>query len=187
MANYGMELNKMQSSYNAALCRAGVVTGLQDTDKVPNGGLVFADDTSALPTSVYGTADLNLENFKKYSSEGTNGAAYIIDSADIPECADGNNNVYKIGSNITSLQFAPNKPLRMRKLQPEDRLYIFDGNVATTPTVGQYLVPTNGSFQFTVQGSAPVSGLGLVVQAILPLTAGLQGLGSKYLCKVVRI
>ena len=55
MPNYGMEINKMQSSYNAALCRAGVVTGLAENAKVPNGGLVFADNTTALPDSIYGT------------------------------------------------------------------------------------------------------------------------------------
>lgn len=187
MANYGMELNKMQSSYNAALCRAGIVTGLSENEKVPNGAVVFADDTSALPTTVYGTADLNLENFKKYASAGSNGAAYIVDSADINEFTDAYGNTYKVGSNLTSLEFARGKALRMRKLQPEDRLYIFDGNIASKPTVGQYLVPTNGSFQFTAQSGAPASGLALIVQAELPLTAGLQGLGSKYLCKVVKI
>lgn len=187
MKNYGMEVNKMQSSYNAALCRAGVVTGLSEDEKVPNGALVFADDSTVLPGTIYGTADLNLENFKKYSSSGTNGAAYIVDAAEIAELADGYGNTYKLGNNLTSLEFSRDKSLRMRKLQPEDRLYIFDGNIATTPTVGQYLVPTNDSFNFTVQSGASGSGLALVVQAVLPLTAGLQGLGSKYLCKVVRI
>lgn len=188
MANYGMELNKMQSSYNAALCRAGYVTGLQEKDTIPNGGLVFADNTTALPLTGYGTVDLNMENFKKYASAGGNGAAYIIDSADISEVADGSGNVYKIGNNLTSLSFTKDKRLRMRKLQPEDRLYIFDGNITGgAATVGQYLVPTDDSFFFTAQDDAPDSGLALIVQGILPLTAGLQGLGNKYLTKVVSI
>lgn len=186
MPNYGMEINKMQSSYNAALCRAGVVTGLAENAKVPNGGLVFADNTTALPDSIYGTKDLNLENFKQYAASG-NGAAYIIDSADIPEVTDANGNVYKVGSDVTSLEFSQDKPLRMRKLQPEDRLYIYDGNVTEAAVVGNYLKPTTNSFFFTKDTTAPVSGLGLVVQAVLPLTAGLMNKGNKYLCKVVSI
>jgi hypothetical protein len=186
MPNYGMEINKMQSSYNAALCRAGVVTGLADGVKVPNGGLVFADNTSALPTSIYGTVDLNLENFKQYAASG-NGAAYIIDSADVPEVTDANGNTYKVGADVTSLEFAQGKALRMRKLQPEDRLYIYDGNVTGTAARGSYLKPTADSFKFTADSSAPASGLALIVQAVLPLTAGLANKGNKYLCKVVSI
>lgn len=187
MANYGFEVNKMQSSYNAALCRAGKVTGLETTDKIPNGALVVADETTALPTSIYGTVDLNVENFKKFETGDTE-AAYILDAAEVPEVTDVNGNTYRVGSIMTNLEYAYDKILRFRKLQPEDRMYIFDGNVTgTAPTVGQFLIPTNDSFLFTASAQAPVSGLGIKVLAILPLTAGLQNLGSKYLCKVTSI
>lgn len=185
MANYGMELNKMQSSYNAALVRSAKLTGLQNTDVIPNGALVLEDNSSSLPTTIYGTVDLELENFKQFTTGATE-AAYIIDAAEVPQVADGNGNAYRVGANLTSMSFAYDKVLRARKLMAGDRFYIFDGNVTGTVNVGYHLIPTNASFNFTAQSGAPVSGLDIVVQAILPLTAGLSNLGSKYLVKVVK-
>lgn len=187
MANYGFERNKLESMYNASLCRAGIVTGLGTGVKVPNGALVFADNTSALPTSIYGTADLNLENFAQYAGSN-DGAAYVVDSADINEISDAAGNVYRVGDTLTSLEFEQGKALRMRQLKVEDRFYIFDGNVTgSTPQAGYHLIPTTSSFQFTCQSSAPVSGLDILILAVLPLTAGLANLGSKYLVKVVSL
>lgn len=187
MANYGFERNQLESMFNASLCRAGIVTGLADNAKVPNGALVFADNTSALPTTIYGTVDLNLQNFAQYSGSG-DGAAYIVDSADVNETTDAAGNVYRNGDIITNLEFPKTKALRMRQLKVEDRFYIFDGNVTgSTPQAGYHLIPTSSSFQFTCQSSAPVSGLDIIVLAVLPLTAGLNNLGSKYLVKVVSL
>lgn len=187
MANYGFERNQLESMFNASLCRAGIVTGLADNVKVPNGALVFADNTSALPTTIYGTVDLNLQNFAQYSGSG-DGAAYIVDSADVNETTDAAGNVYRNGDIITNLEFPKTKALRMRQLKVEDRFYIFDGNVTgSTPQAGYHLIPTSSSFQFTCQSSAPASGLDIIVLAVLPLTAGLNNLGSKYLVKVVSL
>lgn len=185
MANYGISPNKMQSSYNDALLRAGIVTGLQATDEVPNGALVFADNTTALPTSTYGTLSINAENFKKYA-DGVTTAAYIVDGAEVNTVLGKDGNSYRVGSNLTSLSFPKDTILRMRKLQPEDRFYLFDGNVTGNVAVGNYLIPTADSFNFTAQAAAG-DGLSILVQAILPLTAGLTSLGSQYLCKVVKI
>lgn len=189
MAKYGFERGFMQSMFNAALCRAGIVTGLNDGETIPNGGLVYADNTTAPVQTVYGTVDLNLENFVRYSAAGSNGSAYIIDSADIPEVTDANGNIYKMGSDLTNLEFSSDKALRMRKLEVEDKVYIFDGNIVDTSaiTVGYYLVPTDGSFQFTAQAAAPQSGLALRVMGILPLTSGLTAGGTKYYCKVTAL
>ena len=189
MANYGFERNQLESMFNASLCRAGVVTGLSSSDKIPNGALVFADNTSALPSTIYGTADLNLQNFAKYAGSG-DGAAYIVDSADVNEVSDAAGNSYRVGDVLTSLEFPYDKALRMRQLKVEDRFYIFDGNIAaggTAPAAGVHLVPTTGSFLFTSQGSSPASGLDIQILAVLPLTAGLANLGSKYLVKVVSL
>lgn len=187
MANYGFERNMLESMFNASLCRPGIVTGLADNAKVPNGALVFADNTSALPTTIYGTVDLNLQNFAQYSGSG-DGAAYIVDSADVNETTDAAGNVYRNGDIITNLEFPKTKALRMRQLKVEDRFYIFDGNVTgSTPQAGYHLIPTSSSFQFTCQSSAPASGLDIIVLAVLPLTAGLNNLGSKYLVKVVSL
>lgn len=189
MANYGFERNQLESMFNASLCRAGIVTGLADNAKVPNGALVFADNTSALPTTIYGTVDLNLQNFAQYSGSG-DGAAYIVDSADVNETTDAAGNVYRNGDIITNLEFPKTKALRMRQLKVEDRFYIFDGNIAaggTTPDVGVHLVPTTSSFLFTSQASSPASGLDIQIMGVLPLTAGLNNLGSKYLVKVVSL
>ena len=185
MANYGFERNQLESMFNASLCRAGVVTGLSSSDKIPNGALVFADNTSALPSTIYGTADLNLQNFAKYAGSD-DGAAYIVDSADVNEVSDAAGNSYRVGDILTSLEFPYDKALRMRQLKVEDRFYIFDGNVTgSTPQVGYHLVPTASSFAYTCQSGAPVSGLDLLIIGVLPLTAGLNNLGSKYLVKVV--
>ena len=187
MANYGFERNQLESMFNASLCRAGVVTGLSSSDKIPNGALVFADNTSALPSTIYGTADLNLQNFAKYAGSD-DGAAYIVDSADVNEVSDAAGNSYRVGDVLTSLEFPYDKALRMRQLKVEDRFYIFDGNVTgSTPQVGYHLIPTASSFQFTCQSSAPASGLDILVLGVLPLTAGLQNLGKKYLVKVVSL
>lgn len=185
MANYGFERNMLESMFNASLCRAGIVTGLGTGVKVPNGALVFADNTSALPTTPYGTVDLNLQNFKQYVGSN-DGAAYVVDSADINEVTDAAGNAYRVGDILTSLEFDQSKALRMRQLKVEDRFYIFDGNVTgATPQVGYHLIPTASSFAYTCQSSAPVSGLDLLIIGVLPLTAGLNNLGSKYLVKVV--
>ena len=187
MANYGFERNQLESMFNASLCRAGIVTGISDDTKVPNGALVFADNSSALPTTIYGTVDLNLQNFAQYAGGG-DGAAYIVDSADVNETTDAAGNVYRNGDIITNLEFPKTKALRMRQLKVEDRFYIFDGNVTgSTPQAGYHLIPTSSSFQFTCQAGAPVSGLDIIVLAVLPLTAGLNNLGSKYLVKVVSL
>ena len=187
MANYGFEAVAMQSMGNAYLNRSGVVTGLQSTDTIPNGGLVQVDLASTIPQTIYNTASPNTQNFTKYTAAGK-GAFYVIDACDVPTATDANGQVYRVGSDTTNLSFAYNKYLKFRQLAVDDVFYVYDGNIAATvPTVNQYLVPTASSFAYTQDASAPASGLGLRVEAIEGLTAGLTNKGLKYRCRVVSL
>jgi len=191
MANYGFKTNKLQSMFNAALIKAGVITGLTDTDVIPNGALVRADNTTALPANIYGGKDLNEENFAKFTSAGTS-TVYVLDAAEVPQVTDASGNTYKVGSDLTALTFPYDiaRGLRFRELALNDRFYLFDGNVdGTAPTAGQYLTGKNASFLFelTSGGTATGSGFEVVVQAVLPLTAGLTNKGNQYLCKVTSL
>lgn len=186
MANYGMIAGSMASQDVRSYNRAGVVTGLQDSDTIPNGAFVVADNTTALPMSIYGTKETTLENFKKFTT-GSKDTAYILDAAEVPQTEDVNGNTYRNGGILSNLEFAADKRLRFRKLVLDDRFYIFDGNIASgTPTVGQYVVATNASFGLTAQAAAGDS-FSAVVEAVEPLNNGLQNKGNKYLCRVTKL
>lgn len=188
MPNYGMLAGHMESQSVDSKVRSGLVTGLQDTDTIPNGAFVVADNSQAkpLPENVYGIGNISCENFKKFAT-GEKGAAYVCDSADIPEANVGGN-TYRVDGTLIGMEFAKDKLLRFRKLEVEDRYYVFDGNIGSgTVKLGEYLIPTANSFFYTAQATQATSGFCVRVEAILPLNAGLRNLGSKYLVKVVQL
>lgn len=186
MANYGFATNKLQSMDNKYMNRAGIISTTSLTE-IPNGAFVVADNASDLPTNIYGTADMNLENFKRFAT-GDTGAAYILDASLIPEVTDINGNTYKVGGILTNLKFDPYQGLKYRLLALEDRFYLFDGNIAGTPSATNcYLAPTNGSFQLTASSTAAASGFCAKIMATFPLNNGLRNAGVQYLCKVISL
>lgn len=188
MANYGMICGSMVSQDVKSKNRAGLVVGITAETKIPNGALVFADDTNSTPLAadIYGAAEISQEKFVQFTA-GLTSAAYILDAAEVPQVTDVNGNTYKVGGILSNLEFAYDKALRYRKLEVEDLLYVFDGNITGSPAVGGHLVPTASSFQFTAQSNAATSGLDLRILDIEPLNAGLTNVGNKYLCKVVKL
>lgn len=186
MANYGFEVGLLKSSFNDAMLRSGVVT-TEGVTSIPNGALVFADFATAIPNNVYGSKEENLENFKRFTT-GDDEPAYILDASAIPNLKDEANNVYNVGNIMTGMTFAPDKVLRYRELALNDRFYVYDGNITGTPSdTNKYLVPTNGSFNFTATDTDPESGLVVQIIKEKPLNRGVKNVGKKYLCRVVRI
>lgn len=186
MANYGFATNKMRSMDNAYANRAGVIT-TENITNIPNGAFVVADNASELPLNIYNVANIELENFKQFAT-GDTGAPYILDACLIPEVTDINGNTYKVGAITTNMSFDPYQGLKYRQLHLEDRFYLFDGNIAGSPSmVNKFLAPTNKSFQLTASDTAAVSGLCIQIMAILPLNNGLQNVGNQYLCKVIQV
>lgn len=186
MANYGFATNKMISMDNAYANRAGVIT-TQSLTSIPNGAFVVADNASALPLNIYGTTNIELENFKRFATNDT-GAAYILDASLIPEVTDINGNTYKAGAIVTNMSFIPSQGLKYRQLFLEDRFYLFDGNISGTVSASnKYLVPDNGSFLLAAASSIPQTGFCVQIMGELPLNNGLNNVGSQYLCKVIQL
>lgn len=185
MANFGIIAGDMASQDVRSYNRAGVVTGLAAGDKIPNGAFVVADNSTALPTGIYGDKEISLENFKKFTT-GSAAAAYILDASAMPQITDANGNTYRAGDITSNLEFAADARLRFRKLMLEDRFYIFDGNITGTPVEGEFLIATNDSFNLTASASAGDS-FTAIVEAAEPLNNGLRNAGKKYLCRVVKM
>lgn len=95
---------------------------------------------------------------------------------------------YRIGDKLAGTFPVAGEGTRVRMLEMGDEFYLGDENFASTPTVGEFAVPTPGSTQMTPAAAAANAGLCLAIEDTRDLIMGQVNEGSiLYRCRVISL
>lgn len=108
----------------------------------------------------------------------------IVDISNVSNGVIAGNN-YKIGIKLVGLTVEAGYPVRYRVPVKGDLYWVSDGCFASTPTVGQFAIPTANGTKHTPAASNPEDGSYCVkILTKKGFTSGSSNIGTMYLCQV---
>ena len=165
-----------------------LVTGLfydgEDTPAVCHDGAVVVIGDLCDHDVYTGLKDYN--KHKITAPEAATDAVAIVDYVGV-STADVYNVLYKIGDKTLGLSAPAGEPTRVRVMKKYDKFFLFSGNFASTPTVGQYAIPTAGSTLWTPAAAASTDSTCLKIEFSTPAIMGQTDVDTKYFCRVVNV
>jgi hypothetical protein len=179
MANYFFQKEIMQSTDNRSLLQTVKYYVSATPTVITNGALVNVTDPS---TNIWGTNDLNC--YKCIAPAADTDAIHIVDLLETPYVTSGTK-TYRIGEEIHSLTAPAEFPVRSRKPKLDDRFLVGEDLFASTPTVGQFAIPTAGATTYTPSASIVTTKFCVKIIEEVTVGLGVEGSLTAYRCRVV--
>lgn len=127
--------------------------------------------------------DINARKIK--APTATTDKVAIVDYVGVSQ-ADVMGVTYRIGDKVFGLKGIPGERVRVRDLIPGDEFWLCEGNFASTPTVGQYAIPTASSTKWTPAASQTADTVTLKIETTKTLITGQVNDDNKmYFCRVM--
>lgn len=172
---------KMASEDVNSLLLTGKFKASADYAEVEDGALVVVGGLDV--STVYaGNKDMNVFEIKAPTADTDEVA--IVDIADVSK-GDVKGEAWRIGIRTDGLVGEAGQPVRVRLLKPYDRFWLSDAGFVSTPTVGQFAIPTANDTKFTPSETKVEGKLNVKIEMVKDFVLGQTVAGKMYYCRVL--